>query len=223
MTLDEKIAKRYNGMRQSDIDKRKADYELNKRNLSFDIANMHPRVAHSPAYLEVERLAAPLMKHTYGDIAKLGWAFEHVEGFSAVKTVAEEYGLRVDMHVPDGADKRISPIIFYGDIWGVFKQYNVIRYTQLLRKHFKTSKRELHLSDAQLEAIKARGIYVKYSPFELYFEPYTPDYIEQYETKGYVIVRNYIRSTAEAIEKLVQQKYPGASLQFDRELGVVIR
>ena len=223
MTLDERIAKRYNGMRQSDIDKRKAEYELNKRNLSTDIANMHPRVSQSPEYLEVERLATPLMKHTYGDIAHLGWAFEHVEGFAAVKAVAEEYGLRVDMHIPDGADKRISPLIFYGYIWDIFKHYEVIRYTQLLRKHFKMSRREFKFSDAQLEALKARGIYVKCKPFELYFEPYTPDFIEQYEARGYVIVRNYVRSTAEAMEKFVKQKYPGASLQFDREHGVVIR
>lgn len=223
MTLEERFAERYPKMKSGDIAKRIVEYDLWRRELCYRIHNMTPRLRHSEKFLDVERLAPMLCKHTYGTICEYGWAFKELEGFDAVASVAEEFGLKVNLDEPSDSDDYILPTMFSGDLWDVFYFAKIKKYSELVGKTLNTSRLCYQLSVAQRDALKARNIKAKLGRFQIAFEPVEADYCEQYARDGYICIKHYVRSTAEAIEEQVQSRYPSAHLQFDRDFGVVIR
>lgn len=223
MTVEERIKAKYPRFKQADIEKRLGEYSLWRRTLTERIGGITPRLCHSPKYLDCGKIASALLKHTYGDICEYGWALKHLDGFDTVVAVAEEFGLKVNLETPADADNFISPVIFYGYTWELLRRNGIARYSELLGKTLHMGRSSHQVSISQRDALKARGIKARSGRFELHFEEATDDYVRQYEEKGYIAFPQYIRSTAEAIESIIQFHYPTAHLQFDIDLGVVIR
>lgn len=224
MTLEERIIQRYPNFSRSDINKRLSEYESSLRAMNTHIEEMFPRVHQSPEYLSVERIATPLQKHTYGDICLYAWALKDLEGFEQVINVAESFGLTPNWSVPENADDYLSPLVFYGYLWGSLKSEGITLYSQLYNTHVKINRRSYQVSDSQFSALKARGIVPHCSKYDIFFEATeTNSFVDQYKSKGFVVIQSYIKSTAETIERAIQVVNPDASLQFDREYGVVIR
>lgn len=224
MTLADRIKERYPNYGPKEIRRLKLEYEQAEIALSGHIEDMHPKLTQSPEYLSVERLATPLQKHLYSDICAYAWALKGLEGFREVRAVAEKYGLHVNIRPPYGADEYISPLIFYGYLWGSFRKSNIVRWYQLENLRLDISRKSFELNDRQYEALKARGIRVQYDVHSIFFEKVQENaFLQQYAEHGYVVLSDYIRSSAEVIEDEIRKVYPGAKLQFDRNYGVVIR
>lgn len=224
MTIEERIMARYPSFKASDVRKRKLEYEGAERDLSVHIGDMQPRLFQSPEYLKVDRLATPLQRHTYLDICRYGWAMKALDGFDAVVKVAMQYGLHPNMDEPANADDYVSPIIFYGYLWNALMSDNVYLYSQLPDLRLSISRRSFQISDAQYDALKARNMMAHCSKFEIFFEHFENNsFVEQYKEQGFVVLQNYVRSTAEVVEKAIKAVNPDACLQFDREYGVIIQ
>lgn len=224
MTLEERIVQRYPNFSKSEVNKRLTEYESGMRAMNTHIADMFPRMHQSPLYLEIERIATPLQKHTYGDICLYAWALKDLEGFEQVIDVAEAFGLYPEMTEPTNVEDYLSPVVFYGYLWGSLKENGVTLYSQLYNKHIKISRRSYQISDSQFNALKARGITPHCSKYDIFFEATeTNSFVDQYKAKGFVIIPSYVKSTAEVIEQEIQAVNPDACLQFDREYGIIIR
>lgn len=223
MTIEERVKQRYPNMTQYNVTKRVDEYDLWERELSARVKNMNPRMCHSPVYLGIERIAPVMANHTYGDICEYAWAFKGLDGFDAVVAVAEGHGLTANTEAPADADSYISPIIFGGHIWELFKMRGVKRYSDLTNRVLEMYRASLQITKQQREALKVRGIQVRCVRFELHFSEVKDDYVQQYEEHGFIAFPKYVRSTAEAVEEIVQFHYPNAHLQFDRDLGIVLR
>lgn len=221
--IERRIKLRYPNFRDCEVRKRMNEYAQADTALKEHIATLQPRMHHSPEFLNVDRLATPLQKHTYQDIANYAWALKDLDGFAEVRKVCEQYGLVMDMFAPVDYEEYISPVIFYGYLWWCFRQKDIDRYSSLKDLHMKITRRSYQISDDQYMALKARGIIPHVSQFEVYFEAReVNDFVEQYRQKGYVAIPTYVRSTAEVIEREIQKINPDACLGFDRRVGVVI-
>lgn len=223
MTVEERIRAKYPRFKDVDVKKRVDKYDLYRRELFWHVAEMIPRLCHSPKYLDCERVAPALLKHTYGDICEYGWALKHLDGFDTVVSVAEEFGLTVNYEAPADVEDYISPVIFYGYTWELLSWNKIFKYSELAGKTLHMGRSSHQVSIAQRDALRARGIKARSGRFELHFDAIEDDYIKQYEEKGCIVFPQYVRGTAEAIERIIQTRYPKAHLQFDRDLGVVIR
>lgn len=222
--IEDSILARYPNFKPWEVAKRKQEYAESLQAMNTHIADMFPRVHQSPVYLSVERISTPLQKHTYGDICSYAWALKDLDSFEQVIDVAKSFGLKPNFNAPENADDFLSPVIFYGYLWGSLKENGITLYSQLYNRHIDITRRSYQMSDSQFNALKARGITPHCSQYDIFFEAdETNGFVDQYKEKGFVVIRSYLKSTAETIERAIQEVNPDASLQFDRDYGVVIR